>query len=302
MAAWLLTASMGPLLSVVGANGWLTVLIAAVLCGALSFCVLTCGQRKLPRWLCVLELIWLTIFLGGMARQCETCWTEAVGFPAIPMIMLLLAPLAAQRGAIQAARTGATLMWLAIPVLGIVLLAGTADMNIRWVRPELEMPDSVLLSVLLIPCLGIFLPQKQTREIRRMIPAVAMVSIAASILMDAVMGQAVAKTANNTFYEFSKGISLFGVAERFEALVACALTAGWFALFTMLFSTAYHLAEQIFAPAAKWSVWFTAAVSTVLMCILPIDPHIMIVGSLIFWAFLPVTTQGIEKAKNIEKK
>ena len=95
---------------------------------------------------------------------------------------------------------------------------------------------------------------------------------------------------------------MFGVAERFEALVASALTGGWFALFIIILSAAYHLAKQIFPSGAKCSVLLCAIIAAGLMCILPKTSNWMAVGCLIFWGFLPVAAQGIESRKNIEKK
>lgn len=302
MSAWLLVATIGPLLSISGKSGWLAVLLAAAVCCVLSICVLTYGRGKMPRWLCVLELLWLVFFLGGLARESGTCWAEVNAMPVIPIVLLSLAAFVVRRGANQAARVGATLVWLVIPVLGIVFLAGTADADLQWVRRGLETPDGLLIGLLLIPCLGVFLPQDRTKKTRWVPVVLSIVAVAASVLMDAVMGETAAKWAANGFNEFSKGVTLFGVAERFEAFVACALTGGWFALFAIILSTAYHLAEQIFPQTAKWSVWICAAASIFLMCILHIASEWLVFGGLIFWVFLPVLTQGIVHVKNIEKK
>ena len=300
--AWLLAALIPAVFSVVGRNGWITVLLTAIVTGVLCFCVLTCKREKLPKWLCILELGWLIVFLGGLAKISSACWMEADAFPAIPVILLILAALAAHRGAMQAARTGATLMWLVLPVLGIVLLAGTADINPKWIRMELEIPDGMLICLLLFPCLGIYLPRESPKALRWTACAIGCVAVAVSALMDASMGSLAASRAASSFYEFSKGVNLFGVAERFEALVACALTAGWFVLFTLILCSVYHLTEKIFSPISKWSVWIAAIASAGLMCILPNTVSWMAVGALIFWGFLPVSAQGIEGVKNNEKK
>lgn len=300
--AWLFVALIPAVFSIAGRNGWVTVLLTAIIAGVLCFCVLTCKHEKLPKWLCALELGWLIVFLGGLAKISSACWMEVDAFPAIPVILLIIAAFAAHRGAIQAARTGATLMWLVLPVLSVVLLAGTADINLEWIRNELEIPDGMLVSLLLFPCLGIFLPRESQKASRWMAFSIGITAVAASALMDASMGAVVASTAASSFYEFGKGVNLFGVAERFEALVACALTAGWFALFALILCVVYHLAEKNFSPISKWSVWIAAAVSAGLMCILPNTDSWMAVGALIFWGFLPVAAQGIEGVKNIEKK
>lgn len=302
LSAWLLVATVGPLLSVVGRNGWVTVLLGVVLCGTLTFCVLTCKTVVWPRWLCILEAVWLVVFLGGLAKSSGSCWETKQREFAIPAILLLLAALASARGAFCAARTGASLLWLALPVLGVVALAGTSDAHLQWVRQGLDVPDGTLISLLLVPSLAIFLPRETSDKTRWTALLLGMIAVAASVLMDAAMGSAVAIHAENSFYEFSKGISLLGVAERFEGIVACVLTLGWFALFAFILSAIHYLLKQVFSEIKSWSVWITVLIALVVMCILPEKDYWMAMGTLIFWGFLPVAAQGIVGAKNVEKK
>ena len=302
MNAWLLCATIGPILSIAGRNSWMTTLIAAVATGALSFCVLSCKQIKLPRWLCVLELIWLTIFLGGIGKTAGGCWPASGKFPVIPIVLLFLAVLATSRGSVPAARTGATLVWLIIPVLGITALAGIGDVNPEWIPMELEVPDSMFVGLLLIPCLCAFLPHNATGGVRWSAAILGLIAVLGAVLITGLMGATAAAQASNSFYEFSKSIHLFGIAERFEALVACALTGSWFALFALILSAAYCLSEEILTCAGKYGVWTVAAGSGVLMCVLPNGGEWIAVGSLVFWGFLPVAAQGIVGEKNIEKK
>ena len=300
--AWLLTATIGPILSVVGGVGWVTALLASIMCGALYFCMRPCSLSRLPRWLCILELVWLAVFLGAVAKNSATCWAEANAFPAIPIILLLLAAYASKQGSISSARTGATLLWLVIPILGIVFIAGTADMNLNWIRNEIQVPDGTLVGVLLIPFLHLFLTGDVYKKMRWPVLAIGAVTVAGSVLLGTVIGAANAAEAQNGFYELSKSVNLFGVAERFEALIACVLTVSWFTLFTMILSAAFRLSERIIPFAAKWSVWIVAAWSAVIMCILPSQNGWVAIGALIFWVFLPALTQVLGDEKNIEKK
>lgn len=300
--AWVLSAAIGPILGIVGRNGWMTVSISAVATGALSFCVLSCKQIRLPRWLCALELVWLTVFLGGIAKSASTCWTSFGAPPVIPIVLLLLAAIAASRGSVPASRAGATLAWLIIPVLGIIALAGTADVTPDWIRMEVEIPDGMLIGLLLAPCLCAFLPLDSTDGLRWSAAILGAVAVIGAVLMDGLMGATAAMHAGNSFYEFSKSINLFGVAERFEALVACVLTGSWFALFALILAVVYHLTEDIFAPVGKYGVWIVMFVSAALMCILPNGSGWMAIGTLVFWGFLPAAAQGIVGAKNMEKK
>lgn len=301
-AAWLLAATVPAIFSIIGRNGWLTVFLTAIACGVLSVCILACNQKEMPQWLCVLELLWLTVLLGGLAAESAGCWTEADAFPAIPIILLVISALAAQDGGVRAGRTSAVLLWLVLPVLGIVFLAGTADRNWTWVRQGIEVPDGTLIALLLIPCLGLFLPRERSKKQYWICIALGVIAVIASVIMDAVVGEEVAQGAPNTFYEFSKSVTLFGVAERFEALVACALTGGWFALFTIILSAAHHLTQKVFLSGKRWTVWLCAAIAAGLMCILPNRSEWMAIGCLIFWGFLPVAVQGMGSRKNIGKK
>jgi hypothetical protein len=298
LRSWLLVAAVPAILSIVGRNGWLTVLLMTISCGALCFCVLSCRIQRFPKWLCILELAWLTVFLGGVARISGSCWEESVS---IPIILLLLAAFGSQKGLYQSARMGATLLWLVIPVLGLVFLTGASDINIKWIPTKLELPDGALMALLLLPCASIFLPKEQ-KVLRGTSLILGTAAIGGSLLMYGTMGSAVARTAPNSFFEFSKGVTLFGVAERFESLVACALTGGVFALLVFILSAIYHLSEKIFPMAAKWSVWLCSIAAAGIMCILPNDHFWMAVGGVIFWGFLPIVAQGIEGRKNIEKK
>ncbi len=299
--AWVLAATLPAILCVAGKNGWITVLIFATVCAIVTFCALNYCKKIASKWLCIAELFWILIFLGSITKISATCW-ESVKTPmAVPIILLVLAALASQNGVHHNARAGATLVWITLPILGVVALAGTADINRDWIRVKPEVPDSLLISLLLLPCVAAFLPANK-RPTRWIGVILCVASVAISILLDGTMGHDIATSAQNSFYELSKGIVLLGVAERFEGLVACALTAGWFGTFSLLLCAIYHLTEKIFNHAAKWSVWIGAAVATVLMCILPKAGYWLVIGTLIFWVFLPALTQVVGRAKNIEKK
>ena len=301
LRAWTLAAAAGPILSIIGRNGWMTVLIVAVAAGALSFCVLSCKRIKPPRWLCVVELVWLAVFLGKIGKISGTCW-NGDALLAIPVIMIFLGAFASRRGGVPAARTGATLVWVVIPVLAIVAIAGVADVNTSWIRMEVEIPDSLLIGLLLVPCLCTFLPAEPNTGMRWSAALLGVIAVIAALLVDGTVGGDVAARAENSFYELSKSINLFGVAERFEALIACMLTGSWFALFTLILSAGYHLLEDLLPVAGKYGIWLVATVGVIFMYLLPNDRGWIAVGTLIFWGFLPVVTQGVVSAKNMQKK
>ena len=157
------------------------------------------------------------------------------------------------------------------------------------------------MALLLSPCITIFFP-KERKTLRWTGLILGAAAVAGALLIYGTMGTEVAKTAPNSFYEFSKGVTLLGVAERFESLVACALTGGLFAFLVLILSAIHHLAEKNFTRVAKWSVWICAFAAAGVMCILPNNDYWVAVGGVIFWGFLPVAAQGIGGRKSIEKK
>ena len=291
---WLLTAAIPAILSVTGRSGYLGILAGALVCGGVCMAVRVYGSGKVPRWICAAELLWLIVFLGAVAKESGACWE---GQPiAVPGILLALAALLSCRGSAGASRAGAALLWLVLPVLGIVALAGITNVNPQWIRDEFHAPEGTLLALLLLPCLPVFLPVTEIKKGKWLCWVPALVAVAASLLLEGTEGGPV---AGNGFYEFSKGISLLGIAERFEALVACMLTLGWFALFSMILSAVHHLSGQFCAQYAGWSVWISAAAAAGLMCILPKEGDWVAIGTLIFWVFLPLATQGLVVRKKL---
>lgn len=299
--AWLLAAAVGPILSMAGRGGWISIAIFSVLCIVVSLCVMKYGTGEIPKWLAGLECLWLILVIGSIAKQSGTCWEDAKMEWLIPGLLLILAGFATQHGAGQASRVGATLIWVILPILGIVLLAGTIDAQVSWIREAGEVPEGVLIALLLLPCITVFLPGRETQNRSKVVLLLCVIAIAGSVLLDATLGAQVAQEAENGFYEFCKSVNLFGVAERFEALVACALTGGWFALYTVLLSVAYHFGEKLFPQHPNWFLWGCVAISVAVMCTLHIPTQWLAVGTLIFWGFLPVLAQGLGGEKKVVK-
>lgn len=299
LMGWLLLGTIVPLLCLLGYNGWQATFFTALICGVITFWIIPCDLTNCPKWVSALELLWLPIFLGGIAAECSTCW-DGQG-KMIPLALLVLSAWGAQLGAQTASRAVAILCWLLLPLLAIVLLAGGENLDLQWIERELDQSDGRLTAVLLLPGLAAFIPGNGRKKATWMIPVIGGVTVLSALWLEATIGTDVVKAVRNGFYEYSKGITLFGVAERFEALVACALTGGWFALFAIVLSAANHLAQNLKNGWGRGSTWLCALVGVVLMCTLHISPEILGFGSLIFWGLLPLLTQGLGLQKKSGK-
>lgn len=284
--AWLLAATV-PAALCVSEDAWLGALCIGILC-SVQFCFKK--QWVFSRWFYVLQLLWMPVFLAFAARESAVSWEDAS--LAIPIILILLGAVAAHKGCARAADIGRVLAWVTLPVLLIVFLAGVADIRWEWISASTQHPNGILPGILLLPSLAVYLPVGKKADWLPIVPILT--GVVASLLIQGTCGV--------SFYEFSKGITLLGVAERFEAFVTCTLTMGWFALLTWIFSVIFSLTEKILPAAGSYGVWIVAAIAVMLVCILPKNDGSPAWGTLIFWGLLPLLAQGLGIAKKVVKK
>lgn len=297
MTAWITVAISAPLAAFAGQYPWLTVLLAAVVCGGISYLVLRfCSDGTVSNpVLCGVEWLWMGILLGQLSAFVTDCWET--GSPLIPAVLLLLAAFSAK----NASRAGAVLIWLAVPVFGLVLGAGAPELKAQWLRPQWEMPGAELLLILLLPCAGAFLPREKgkTSWLLPVIPGIL------ALLLSLWIRGSLTPEAESSLYEYSKGISLFGITERFESLLSCTLTAGWFALFGVLLCAAGCLTERIRRGWGQGGAWCCAFVAiAVLLSGIRLTGWVLLTMSALLWAGIPLLSQlaaGIKKSKKKQK-
>ena len=121
-----------------------------------------------------------------------------------------------------------------------------------------------------------------------------------SLLTAGVLSPAVATNIQGAFFEMIRGISILGVAERFEAVVAAAMTLGWFCLLSLLLTAAGHLGETLHQGWGRPTVWLTALLAaTGQAWAREVSPWFSALGALVFWCLLPLL--GRRRAP-VEKK
>lgn len=250
-----------------------------------------------PKWVGALELLGSVLYLGTIARESATCWEDGNNISLLPVALLVVAGFAVRNGATQAARIGASILWFVVPGVIIILLAGIGEWRAENVIPVNHATLWATAPIFLLPLLGVRRVGKGRRVYRRGL-LMGLCCVAVTIMLN---GEKIPQTAANTFYEYSKGITLFGIAERFEALSACLLTLGWFAMFVYLLGIIYEIAEENQKGYGRWGVWCSLVVVILILYKLPIDQSVTGAFCVISWGILPLLAQGVEWLKKSKK-
>lgn len=298
--AWVLVALSAPAAQVAASGPWVGVLAIGVLCGGLCWGIHAVIQEPIQkRWYCVAEFLFLILVTGKFAQMAASCWPTGNSYPTVSLTLLILAAFSALDGAERASRVGGVLFWLLALLYAIALCAGVKDGNVHWLVPDINPPRSLLVIILLLPVVAIFLPREKGGASTKALIAACVFTVFIAILTAGAMSPSVVKNLKDPFYEFSKSLSLFGVAERFEAIVSVALTLGYFALLSFLLSAAGHLADRIQPGWGRAGVLGCATAGAVVMLICPTLPDLWLAGaSLLFWGFLPLATRFTAKRKS----
>lgn len=259
------------------------------------------AKVQMPGWAKWLELVWTVLLLGTLARESASCWQDGADLTLLPLVLIASAAFAVSNGAVQAARSGAALLWFVVPGVFVVLLAGISNLEIKHLAKDVSSNVWVMMPVYLLPVLGENVAEDKRSKLFRCTLISGLFVVAASIWFGASMPSESLAGAENAFYEYSKGITLFGVAERFEAVTACLLTAGWFALFAFLLAAVYEIMEDHREGSGRTGVWVSAGIAVLVLYNLPITMTTAGILTLIFWGVLPLATQIIVRPKKSEK-
>lgn len=287
LGAWLLCALSAPLAQMAGGTPWVVVLVTGVVCLAASWYA---NRTKLQpgKLICALEFAWIPCVLGAAFRWIVGSWPSGDVYPAIPLVLLALAAACASGGEGKAAGAGSVLFWLTALIYSAVVIAGIGEVEPAMLRPDINTGSWELAAVFLIPAAAGLAPGMRRKLQPISLVAMAVFSTVISILIAGSVSPAVAQSVESPLYQWVRGLGLFGTLERFEALVAVALTMGWFAALSYLLCVAGSLAEWLKPGWFKTGVWICAGVSAAGIFL---DQWIggapLAIGSVILWIALP---------------
>lgn len=296
-----------PIAQFFGSFSWIWTLLIGVAAGILWLCVehATAHGRRDWKPITVLQIVFLIFAAGIAASWSGACWITAKHTWVIPIILLALAACAAEGGCQTGARCGAVLFWFLAGMFLLLCAFALPDVKMEWLAPAAIGNENagIAVAVLLLPAAAAMLPRE--KESRPWPWAVGLVLCAAilSAVTVGVLSPAVAEKTSGAFFEMVRGIRIFGVAERFEAIVAAAMTLGWFCLLSLLLTVTGHMAETLHEGWGKPGVWFSAVLAGVVSLWgrnAPAWPFAL--GALVLWYLFPTLFSRKEKnSKNFEK-
>lgn len=305
--AWLLVSMSAPLAVAAGRSSWIWVLAVGVVCGGVCWGIYAMGTEtpRYAKWFCCLQILWLTIAAGEMARWSGYCWGGDGEVPAVSVTLLVLAACASWNGGERASRVGSVLAWFVGLLYIIVLGAGVRGLRGQWIEATLETPPVELVFVFLIPVALGMLPQGKSGSGKWILWIPVAFGLMVSIWTMGTLSWTGMAQSTFPFYTFTKSLRLFGVAERFEAFVSVALTMGFFSVMSLFFSVAGELAEQIRPKGGRAGIVIscTLAAGAVLIGKGASELELAVLAA-IFWGILPLGAAAcgkIKKSKNNEK-
>lgn len=257
-------AVLAPMTQAASGQGWPAVVGIAVAAWLMSR---WCGYGS--GWVLAVQKVWCCVLVSVVMKWSTYFWTGLPFCGVVPLILLVLGAWAASVPG-KAQRIGCVLLWLLLLLLGAVLLSAVSEVKLSYLRPVWEVPDLTLLAILLLPALG-----RKERGNWKMPAAAVLVSIATT----GVLTVGVSMASHSGIYELSRSLSLLGIAERFESLVAAAMTMGFFAGITYLLES---------SGENNGSVWIYAGISAALYLTGVLqNGWILGLGSVLVWIVLP---------------
>lgn len=287
--AWTAAAAAAPIAQFLGSAPWYWTLAVGLAAGGVWLAVQHVSTGSLPKALAAVEWIFLIYAAAVAADWSGACWPAVRSGWVIPAVLLVLSACAAEGGCRSGARCGAVLFWFLAGLF--VILVGFALPDVRG--QQLLQPQHGHLEwitpALLVPAAGALLPRRQGRSPWLWAVGLALCATAVSAVTAGVLSPAQAGQTPGAFYEMVRGLRILGVTERFEAVVAGAMTIGWFCLMSLLLTAAGHMAETLHPGWGRPAVWLAALLAGLAS---PwaglVPPAVFGAGAIMLWCLIPL--------------
>ncbi len=298
---WILSAMTAPVVQLLAGYDWkLTAIIGfgAALVGWLSLR----SKCHWPTWISILQIAWLVVVVAEYMNFAGDSWPMAEAKKVIPVVLLALAAWSGQKGPAVSARLAGILLLLSCVGYGLIFASGLTQMQTAWIGGHAAVPASLGAFVLLLPGAATCMPKHKIGKRGIVLLLVPTFAVLASVITCGSI-HPLRQTDYYPFYEMCRSLSLFGLAERFEALVCALLTVSWFSLLSLLLSCIGSQSQKISAGNGAIGIWISAVLAMgIFLANLHMEPTFLAAGSVIFWVLIPLLSQGIGVAKKWIKK
>lgn len=282
MLLWTASAMSAPLAIYAGKTSWEWILVTGAVCISASIAVLRIGSSDFGNLLRWGQLIVLSMVAGIFSSEVSACWGEES--MSMPLVLLALAALSASNTAQNAGRVCCCVGWVAAIIYALAL--GVGIKNIEWTRlTEMGYCHEMIIVAFLLPALGLLLPADRAKGISIM--GMVLFGAVISILCFGTLSADGVMEADLPIYQYSKSLTMLGIAERFEAVASAALTLGLFCTLSLILSAAEGM--------IKHGAVIAATIAAINIQINNVFVSIMAVFA---WIILPL----IIKAKKVKKR
>ena len=285
---WLLSCFVAVGAALCGRFDWLSALAAGALVALL--CRYSAGE--LPGALRILGALWLAAPLCVLAEAARDLFPDAAGSLYVPAVVLALGWLMARQSRGGLLACCAVVGFFVLGAVGLVSVFSLPKLTLRWLRPEPSLNG--FLCALALGSGGMLLAETGERPGPGWTWSAYLAPAVLSALAGGCLSGRLAFRQASAFYTLSRGVSLFGVAERFEALIAACLTLGLCSACALLLRAART------ALKSDWSALLVPA-ALGLTCA-PIPGVCISVGTTLFWVLFPAFFARKRTCKNLLKK
>lgn len=279
---WLGAALASPIVQTASGCSWVAVAAVVILCLSIRYGMERVGVRgNTGPWLGAVQWLWMLLVISEFMHWSEYCWPGDGTERTVPVILLALAAYSVTKGIETAARTGRVIRWPILFLFGAVLLSGLKEVKLANLRPRWEMHTASLITAMLIPVMGIgYGTWKGKRN-------TLVYALSVSAICTGVLSLSYIQRIKAPFYELGRSVTLLGVGQRFESLVASGMTLGYYVLFSYLIG----ITAKAWEPEGRRlrSIWISAAfAAAVYISGMRMNSRLLAMGNLAIWVALPV--------------
>ena len=300
LGKWLIVAMSGPFAYLAGRQSWTTILAVSAICLLALWAVLarpTCKLLSMPI-LCLLEYGFLTAVCVATASWSSDIWPTGQGYPVVPLTLLGLSIASAWFGANRASKGIGVLFWMIAILYSILLTFGMRNVKLGYLMPQFETPEPVIWFLFLLPLVAQFQPREKDKRISGYMVVLVGLALLFALWTEGNLSLDAAKQVSWPFYEAGESVHLFGIANRLESLISVAVTIGFYGLYSLLLSGAFHLAEELRPGRGKYGVLIAGVLSGAgVLWKVTIPGFVLVVGAFVLWIALPIFGSLFSKKK-----